>query len=407
MRTCRLSFYLAGAAFALPCWVTAAPVPTAIGPTLKLAVDNAWMRAPAARTLEARQDEVAALRDNARSWLASNPMLGLSQRADQNGSDRAQRESEMSISSSIWLPGQKLARQNLAARSTDEVTAHITATRLAIAGMVRNRIWEAAAAQVTLDEKQVNLGLLEGLADEVQRRVDAGDLARSDGLLAQQEVLAARIDLLDARTAAAEALARYTVATGLAELPPLVPEPLREGGTAANPRLVAAHASEQRAHAALRLAASTRSAPPTIGLSVRRDDERTLREPVRSIGLALQIPIGSAARNRTAEAQASTVIATAAAEAAEAHANAGIDLDLARGRLANARTALETATARAVALHEHTALFEKAFRMGERGLAELLRSRALTHEADIAAAQQKIALGRAHAQLNQALGILP
>lgn len=166
-------------------------------------------------------------------------------------------------------------------------------------------------------------------------------------------------------------------------------------------------ASEQRARAALRLAEASRTAPPSIALSVRREEERTFREPVRSVGVALQIPFGSAARNRSVEAQARTVIATAAAEAAEAQATSGAEVEVARARLANARGALDDAIARAKALHEHTALFEKAFRQGERGLADLLRSRALTHEADVAVAQQKVAIGHAHAQLNQALGILP
>jgi len=402
MRTCRLSFYVAGAALALPCWALgAAPA------TLQQAVESAWLRAPAARTLEARQDEVAAARANAASWLAANPAIGLSQRTDQSGSERAQRESEISLSTSIWLPGQKSARETLAVRSTAEVAAQLGATRLAVAGLVRSRMWEAAAARVTLEEKQDHLHHLEGLAEEVQRRVKAGDLARSDGLLAAQEVLAARIAAGSARTSAAEALARYRVVTGLPELPALEPEPLRESDAPANLRLAAAQASEQRARAALRLAQASRSAPPTIALSVRREDERTLREPANSIGVALQIPFGSAARNRGVEAQAQTAIATAAAEAAEAQAMAGADVDVARERLANARTALDDALARANALVEHTALFEKAFRQGERGLADLLRSRALTHEARVALAQQKVALGHAHAQLNQALGIIP
>ncbi|MEH6435225.1 TolC family protein [Massilia sp. DD77] len=408
MRTCRLSLYLIGAVLALPCRVLAAPpTPAATGATLQQAVESAWRRAPAARTLEARQDEVLAARDNARSWLASNPTLGLSQRTDRGAPERDQRESEISLASSIWLPSQKSARAALAARSTDELTAHTEATRLAVAGLVRNRMWEAAAAQVRLEEKQDHLHHLEGLRDEVQRRVKAGDLARSDGLLAQQEVLAARIEVTNARTAAAEALARYRVTTGLSILPELEPEPLHAAAASSNPRLAASRASEQRARAALRLAAATRSAPPTIALSVRREDERLLREPVNSIGVALQIPLGTAARNRTVEAQAHTVIATAAAEAAEVQANLDADVEIAKERLANARTALETATARARALHEHTALFEKAFRAGERGLTELLRSRALTHEADVGVAQQKVALGLAHAQFNQALGILP
>ena len=408
MRTRRLSLYVIGAALALPCWAFAAPpAPTPVGTTLQQAVQSAWQRATAARTLEAREGEASAARANARSWLASNPTLALSQRRDQGGSERDQRESEISVSSSFWLPGQKNARAALAASSTDELAAQIGATRLAVAGVVRKRMWEAAAAQLKLEGNQDHLHHLEGLFDEVQQRVKAGDLARSDGLLAQQEVLAAQIEVMNARTAATEAMSRYRATTGLSGLPPLEPEPLRDTAASANPQLLAAQASEQRARAALGLAAATRSAPPTIALSVRRDDERLLREPVNSIGVALHIPIGSAARNRTVEAQAQTVIASAAAEAAEIQANADADIEIARERLANARTALATATERARAMHEHTALFEKAFRAGERGLAELLRSRALTHEANIAVTQQKIALGTAHAQLHQALGILP
>ncbi len=401
MRTRRLSFYLASAVLALPCWGQAAPV------TLKQAVEDAWLRAPAARTLEARKDETGAARESAASWLAANPTLGLSQRNDRGRSERGMRESEISVSSSIWLPGQKSARESLAARNSDELSAHHEAMRLAVAGVVRNRMWEAAAARVALEEKQDHLHHLEGLADEVQRRVKAGDLARADGLLAEQEVLAARGAVLSARTAATEALARYRAVTGLAELPVLDPEPLQERGIPANPRLTAARASEQRARAALRLAEATRAAPPTVALSVRREDERTLREPARSIGVALHIPLGSAGGNRNVETQARTAIASAAAEAAEAQTSADADLEIARERLANARAALEAATARAAAMHEHTALLDKAFRQGERGLADLLRSRALTHEADVAVAQQQVALGHAHAQLNQALGILP
>lgn len=402
MRIRRLSLTLLGAALALPCWAFAAPPAT-----LRQAVDGAWQRVPDARTIEARKNEAAAARATAGSWLATAPTLGLSQRRDESGSERAQRESEISVSSSFWLPGQKSAREALAARSSDEAAAHLVSTRLAVAGLVRSRMWEAAAAQVTLEEKQDHLHHLEGLAEEVGHRVKAGDLARSDGLLADQEVLAARIEVGKARTAAAEALARFQVLTGLPELPALEPEPLREAEAPANPRLLAAQASEERARAALRLAEANRAAPPTVALSVRREEERSLREPARSLGVALQIPFGSAARNRSVEAQAQTAIATAAAEAAEAQAANSADLAVARARLANARTAFEDAVARAKALHEHTGLYEKAFREGERGLADLLRSRALTHEADVAVAQQKVAVGHAHAQLNQALGILP
>ena len=401
MRPCRLSLTILCAALAAPL------APGAAASTLKQAFESAWQRAPAARTLEARQDETAAARDNATSWLASNPTLGLSHRADQGASRRDERELEVSLSSSFWRPGQKRARQALAASSSAEVAAHLGATRLAVAALVRTRVWEAAAAQVNLEEKQDHLKHLEGLADEVARRVKAGDLARTDGLLAMQEVLAVRIAVLNAHTGASEALVRYRAVTGLATLPPLEPEALANSGARTNVRLLAATASEQRARAALRLAVNNRTPAPGIALSMRRNDENPLREPVNSVGVSLQIPLASAFLNRGAESAALTSIATAAAETAAMQAEADADLEIAQQKLANARATLDTAAARAAALHEHTELFEKAFRAGERGLGDLLRSRALTHEADVAVAQQKVALGLAHAQHNQALGILP
>ena len=401
MRPCRLSLTILCAALAVPF------APSAAATTLKQAFESAWLRAPAARTLEARQDETAAARESAGSWLASHPTLGVSHRADQGGSVRDERELEVSLSSSFWRPGQKSARQALAASSSAEVAAHLGATRLAVAGLVRTRVWEAAAAEVNLEEKQDHLKHLEGLADEVARRVKAGDLARSDGLLAMQEVLAVRIAVLNAHTGASEALVRYRAVTGLSSLPALEPEALAGSGARTNLRLLAAGATEQRARAALRVAVNNRTPAPGIALSMRRNDESSLREPVNSVGVALQIPIGSAFLNRSAESAALTLIATAAAETAALQAEADADLEIAQQKLANARATLDTAVGRAAALHEHTELFEKAFRAGERGLGDLLRSRALTHEADVAVAQQKVALGLAHAQHNQALGILP
>lgn len=407
MRPYRLSKCIAGASIVLPCLAFAASETPLIGASLKNAVASAWSRSPVVRRLEARQEETAASLTSARSWIASNPTLGLSHRTDQGNTLRSQSESEVSISSSIWMPGQKSAREAVAARGSDEISARIAAARLAVAGEVRARMWDAAAAHATLKEKQDHLHHMEDLAGEVQRRVAAGDLARSDGLLAQQEVLAARVEVSNARTRVTETRSRFRALTGMAGLPALEPERLEDGADPANVRLAAARAFEQRAQAALRLAGASRSGPPTVALSVRREDESGLREPIRSVGIVLQIPFGSKARNRPAEALAQTEVVTAAAEAAEAMADVEAELDTARERISNVQMALEAANARADALHEHSTLLEKAFRMGERGLADLLRSRALSHEADIAVAQQQVALGFAHAQLNQALGILP
>jgi cobalt-zinc-cadmium efflux system outer membrane protein len=375
-------------------------------PGLKAAVEAAWQRSPQGRTLEARRDETSAGREAARSWIAGSPSVGLSQRSDRWTDQNGVRETDISLSAPVWLPGQKSARQALAQTSSDDLEAQIASTRLAIAGEVRERLWAVAAARETLTEVQDHLHHLEGLAEEVSSRVIAGDLARTDGLLARQEVLAAQGTIAAAQAKLQDAQSRYTQLTGQAEIPTTEPEPVVTG-YGPHPRLLAARSSLDRAQAAHKVVTANRSDPPTVGVSMRREQDSFASGNSRSVGIAIQIPLGTNARNRPLETAALTQIQTAAAEAAQAESILQSDVELARKQLATAEQARETAISRAALMREHTQLIEKAFRLGERGLAELLRSEALSHEADVAVHQQQIAVGLARARLNQAFGVIP
>lgn len=404
MHVTRLRALFVGAVLILPLAASAAaPAPT----TLHALVEQAWQRSPAARGTAARQGEIDAARDLSGAWIAGQPELGLSQRSgrwsDQNGA----RESEVSLSAPFWMPGQRSARRNLAHQSATELQAQTRKVRLDIAGAVRMQLWDAAASQALLEEKTAHLAHTEELADEVKRRVAAGDLARVDALLADQEIQAVRIAIEDAKAEAHASLAKLRILTGPGAPLPAEPEPLAAATDADNPRLQAARATESRARAALRLAQSNRSAPPTVSLSVRDQRERAMGASERSLGISLQVPIGTAGRNRPAEAEVQTQIALAAAEAEQAADVMQVELALARRQLDHARAALAAAGARVSATREHQQLIEKAFRLGERGLTDLLRSRALAHDAQVSQRQQQVALGRAHAQFNQASGVLP
>lgn len=408
MRIHNLPAWLAGAILFLPVPVHA----EAAGHTLHAAVEQAWLRSPLARTLEARQDEAAAGSTLAQSWLAAAPTLGLSERSGRWTGRSEQHETEIALAAPVLPPGQQSARRQLAAASAGELQARLRQVRLEIAGAVRARLWEAAAARELLAEKEGHLHHLEELRDDVKRRVQAGDMARSDGLLADQEVLAAQGEAAAARSRARETLNRFRLLTGMPALPAIDPEPLPES-EAAGPqaeqhvRLLAAQAAEQRARAAVGLASASVQGPPTVSLSMRRERDSALASPERSVGIALQIPLGGKLRNRPAETRAATELATASAELAETQAAIGIEAAQARAQLGDASASLQAALSRVAAMREHTALLQRAFEHGERGLAELLRSRTLAHEAEVGLRQQRVALGLAHAQLNQALGILP
>lgn len=375
--------------------------------TLKVALDAAWQRFPQARTLEARRDETAAGRDAARSWIAGSPSVGLAQRTDRWNNGSGARETEVSLSAPVWLPGQKSARLSQAQLAAEDLEAQIANARLTLAGEVRERIWSLAAAKVTLAEAETHLQHLEAMTDEVMRRVKAGDLARTDGLLAQQEVLAGRAAVLEARTRVQDALSRYSTLTGLIEVPPFDAEPIADALPDPHPRLLAARTGVQHAQASLDVVNKTRSEPPTVGIAMRREKDSAASEPASSVAFAVQVPIGTGARNRPLETAARTQVETASAEAAQAEIQLRAEIGLARSQLTAAQQALEAATGRAVLAREHAQLINKAFRLGERGLAEALRAQTVLHEAEVAERQQRVAVGLAHARLNQALGIIP
>lgn len=409
MHVIRLRALLLGASIFIPLLIPlgAGAVGTGGPLTLHELVEQAWQRSSAGRSQAARTAEAEATKTLSSSWIAGQPVLGLSQRNDRLASDRGLSESEVSIATSLWTPSQRAARRGFAEQASREVQAQARRSRLDVAGQVRSRLWDAAAAQALLEEKQGHLDHTTQLADEVKRRVAAGDLARVDALLADQEVLAGRVAVEQAKAEVQQSASRLTILTGYAGPLPVAPEPLPEADALANPLLLAARAVEQRARAGLELAQASRRAPPTVTLSMRLERAFATAEPDRSLGVALQFPLGGATRNRPAEAQAQTEVAIANAEADQIEAAAQAELELARTALENARSALDAARARVAAITEHHRLTERAFKLGERGLADLLRSTALAHEAEVAERQQEIALARAHAQLNQASGVLP
>lgn len=374
---------------------------------LKAALEAAWQRSPQARTLEARRDEAVAGREAAQSWIAGSPAVGLSQRTDRWTTREGVRETEVSLSTPIWLPSQKSARRAQADVSTEDLEAQIANARLSLAGEVRERLWAVAAAKETLDEAKTHYKHLEAMTDEVMRRVNAGDLARTDGMLAQQEALAGKAAVVEAQVKLQEALTRYTTLTGLTDVSQIEPERIGAEMRAPHPKLLAAKTAVQHAQASMNVVSKSRSEPPTVGVAMRRERDGAAADSASSVTFAVEIPIGTNARNRPLETAARTQIATASAEYAQVEALLRAEVDLARQQLAASQQTLETASSRAALAREHAQLIEKAFRVGERGLAEMLRARTVVHEAEVAERQQRVAVGLAHARLNQALGITP
>lgn len=259
------------------------------------------------------------------------------------------------------------------------------------------------------------MGFLTRLADDVERRVEAGELARSDALAARADLLAATAERDDAVRELQASHARWRVLTGLDELPDTGEieneshaDPaalLAAAGTP--PSLRSAEQAVRRAAGEATAARRSLGAPPELTLGAKEEAEGPGAVGERSLTLALRVPLGVGARRSLVRAQAQTALDVAEAELALARSRHAADLEAAKLAIELADRQLDSERQRAALLEERLRLMQRAFAAGEISLAELLLGNRAAAEAAADLARRHAEHGLAHARLLQVIGMLP
>lgn len=386
----------------------APPVPATAAVTLRAALDAAWQRAVAARESGGQRRRADADRAAASSLWAAPPSLELSHRNDRLQRNTGQRETEIGVSVPLWLPGQRAARGGTADAASAQAQASEQVARLRLAGELREAAWQVVALQAEARQADLQAQALTQLADDVERRVRAGDLARADALAAQAEQLAASAQQSAARQRLQAARARWTLLTGLNATPDLA-EPASVDTVPAppHPELQLASASAELARQRVALMRLSRRDAPELTLGVRQDVPGRAEASQGSVVVGLRLPFGTDDRNRPLEATAIAELEVAETQEQRLRERLDSDIAAARDALLSTQAQLEAETGRARLLRERSTLIDKSFRAGETPLPELLRALAAAAQADGTVAHQTAALGLARARLQQALGLLP
>jgi len=372
----------------------------------------AWQRTVAARESAGQRRRAEADRAAAGSFWAAPPALELSHRGDRLQSNTGKNETEIGVTVPLWLPGQRAARSRTAEAAAAQALAAEKVARLRLAGELREAAWQIAALQAEASEADTQTDALEQLADDVERRVRAGDLARADALAAQAELLAASALQSDLRQRQQAACARWTLLTGLTAAPDLTAAAAVDAATttkiaAPHPELQLASRSTDLARQRVELMRRSRRDAPELSVGVRQDVPGRAEASQGSLVIGLRLPFGTDDRNRPLEAAALAELDVA--ETHEMRLRERLDSDIATARDAqrSSQAQREAETSRARVLRERATLIDKSFRAGETPLPDLIRALAAAAQADGAVARQAAALGLAHARLQQTLGLLP
>lgn len=316
-------------------------------------------------------------------------------------------EIEPGLSVPLWLPGQREAQRRVLLQERALLNAELRLKRLRVAGQVREAAWAFEIAATQLRLKQIQLDSARALEADVKQRVQAGDLAPVDLSLALSNTLAAESGLLDSQGQLASASVDLKSLTGSVQVGSLHEKSTELTNLVSHPALQMAREAVSTEQSRLELAMRTRRDSPTIS-AVARFDRDIAGAPYRNtFRIGMNFPLDTEARNAPRLAAAAATLTES--EVALQQRVRDLDAEVQRARivLTSNQAMTQTQAARSIAATHVKEVIERAFRAGERSLAELLRVRSLAFEAELAQQAARNQVGLAQARLNQALGLEP
>lgn len=372
-------------------------------------LEAAYARNPEQKLLQALDSEAQASYARAASALPMAPAAGLRHINDSLASGRGEREWEAGIDLPVWLPGQRAARQSIAAHARQGVAASREGFMMQLAGLVRDTVWDIAMRENSFKLAQYRLDTAQAIQKDVMARYQAGELPRTDTMLAEDETLKAQAALMRAEAEVKHARHRYTQLTGLDILPARPTEdlsPIRSLQDT-HPLLKEAQARLALAADELRLASIEKRENPQVNIGARTSRGGFDTQFNSALTLSVRIPLDAEVRSAPMLAAANSNLARASAALDRLTLAMQTMLHEAMHNLAATHAELEIATRQRALAQENLHLAHKAFKLGESDLVGLMRIQALATEAERAYLNRQTQMKWDIAKFNQAVGVLP
>lgn len=357
----------------------------------------------------ALKQEADALQRRGNSWLAGVPNIAMRYQDDFAGDDIGSREIEAELELPIWNWGQRSAGQAVAEQAHHAADQHSSVIKLKIAGLVRNALWNMNLETLRYQQAKFLLDISEKLLSKINRRVEFGDLPRSDSLLAQSEQLHKRSLLVQAEAEMMHARKNYISLTQITDIPANYEEQLSTLTKVTNdhPKLSSINALIKRKRAELEWIKSAGSGQTSFILGGKSEKDSENGDDIESISFEISIPFGGSAHLAPEIASASLELTETLAlrthifrELEQHHHEAKHALEVTQTELIIANELKEIAEV-------HLKMTDLSFAAGEINLMDLLKIQARTHDAILHAKEREVILQKQIALYNQAVGVQP
>lgn len=376
------------------------------------------------RALISQSGAVSSRYATANSLTPGSPYFSGAQLNNVSGNLRNFNETEVEVGMPLWLPGQRDAYEATVTTGVREIDERLALRRLEVAGLLRDAWWNAQRAARDASVARTRVAMAHEIGKDMTRRVELGDAAKSDALLAENETLAAETELAQSEGAEKVARVHYAALTG-GTTPDGVLEIIHPmGDVEDHPALRAPKAALARAESQAKLIEATPIDNPDFGLFGRSEHNNQysdlFSEPQNplaprvnqrtdsgTIGVRFRVPLPTPGRNEPRAAEAAAEITRARADYERTKRFVVAEIKAARIALAAAQKAVKTATQRLAAATEQFELSRKSYALGETSAFDLYRVRQIQLEAQRMQATASVSVGAAVSRLNQAEGYAP
>lgn len=381
-----------------------------VNPALQLSevLEKTLARNPMQATLQSRDSVVSAKKLVAGTMLPATPAVSVMHQNDVLGSGRGEREWQAELELPVWLPNQRNSRVKVADVSQSSLSASRESLKLQVAGQLREALWDVAMNDNSLVLAIHKLEVANKLQRDVEKRHQAGEMAKTDVMLAQQETLRAEKEKLRAEAEVMHARHRYYLLTGLRELPASFEEKQSSLEDYSQSSIwLEAQSKVGLAETERELAKVESHQNLQVLLNMRSTKGAFDSTANDSVGVKLRIPFGGEASAAPIKAAAELSVGNALSERETLKFALEASMHEAEHNLSVSRAELALASKQFEIAQESARLAQKSFQLGESDLVNLLRVQSQTFEAERAFTTRKIQVQWDIARYNQTVGVLP
>jgi outer membrane protein TolC len=359
---------------------------------------------------EALTEEAAALHIRSDSLLAGSTQISVNYSDDKITTNRGYNETNAELEFTPWDWGQRDAAKNVADQAQFSAEKQSQALKLEVARLLRESLWDMALAENRLQQAKYSLDISAQLLEKVRRRVELGDLARADLLLAETEHLQNRNIYTQAQAEMMHSRKNYASLTRTNHVPTHYQEQLSSINVIRpeHPLLEAINAIIARKHATIEWAKHTDTInQPKINLGTNISHDPFGAGTSQTTGIGVIIPFGHATYDAPEVAAAHLELNRALSQREHVIRQLEKNLHEAEHALEISHSEIAIGNELKQIAQTHLNMTETSFAAGEVNLLDLLKIQARSLEAIRNAKEQEVKLQRNIALYNQAVGVLP